>query len=259
MTDINDFVEFVGKERLALESEVQTRDLLSIRALVSLGHAVSGLRIINCNNDTLQLACTENQSRFRPGDRLIFKHELLPAFRATLYDVSDHGRKLHVRGSKLPEVEGIGEWLAIEDTTDLTFSVQTALRKLQPGAPGWRFTKQLLGQASIPETHSDQVHERLLFEMIAESDLSLDSSQTEVFLKCTALPAIMGVQGPPGTGKTLLLAFVAEALLRLGKRVILLAPTHQAVIQTIRDVEHMNRFWMNRAQLCKCRNRQRFF
>jgi hypothetical protein len=239
MMEISDFIDFVEKERLAQESEVQTRDLLNIRALVSLGHAISGLQITHRGNDTLQLTCSENQSRFRPGDRLILKHELLPSFKAVLYDTLDQGKNLYVRGSKLPEAEGIGSWIATEDTSNLTYSIQTALRKLQPGAQGWSFVKWLLGQTSLSETHLNPTHQGLLDEMIAESGLELDQSQTEVFLKCIALPPILGVQGPPGTGKTLLLAFVAEALIRLGKRVVLLAPTHQAINNALTTIHQL--------------------
>src|SRR5689334_13736849 len=122
MREISDFIDFVEKERLAQETEVQNRDLLSIKALVSLGQAISGLEIVHRNGDTLQLGCSENQSRFRPGDRLIFSHKLLPPFRATLYDLSEQGHQLHVRGSKLPEAEVTGPWIATEDNSDLTFS-----------------------------------------------------------------------------------------------------------------------------------------
>lgn len=229
MTEIADLVEFVGKEQLAQEKEVQVKDLLSIKALVFLGQAINGLQIINRNGDTMQMVCAENHSRFRPGDRLIFKHELLPTFKATLYDLSEQGRKLYVRGSKLPDVIGVSGWLAIEDITNLTYSIRTALHKIQPGAPGWSFAKRILGQSHLPKVHQNPAIETLLDEMIAETNLDLDQSQRKAFRKCTALPTLLGVQGPPGTGKTLVLAYVAEVLVRLGKRVVLLAPTHQAI------------------------------
>lgn len=239
MIDIREFIDFVEKERLAQEAELQNRDILSIRALVSLGKAISDLRIVGRFNDNLLLDCSDNRSRFRPGDRLIFRHELLPSFKATLYDLKEQGRRLHVRGSKLPGVEEIGGWLAVEDTTDLTYSVQSALRKLQPGVPGWSFVKSLLGQSSLPDTVPDTSRLSMLEEMVLETGLVLDESQRDVILRCLTLPSLLGVQGPPGTGKTLVLAFVAEALERLGKRAVLLAPTHQAinnVLTTIRQL-----------------------
>jgi DNA replication ATP-dependent helicase Dna2 len=57
----------------------------------------------------------------------------------------------------------------------------------------------------------------------------LDETQREVFLVCLRQPPALAVQGPPGTGKTLLLACVAEALARRGRRVVIMAPKHQAV------------------------------
>jgi DNA replication ATP-dependent helicase Dna2 len=229
MIEIDEFLAFVEKERLAQETEIQSKDLLSIKALVSLGHAINGLQITRRHGDTLQLTCPENQSRFRPGDRLIFKHEILPSFYATLYDLTDQGRVLHVRGSELADVEGVGSWLAVQDTTNLTYTVQNALRKLQPGAPGWSFVKYLLGDSQLVMTDPGYASNDLLRQLVAETGLGLDHSQADVFYECTAAPPVLGVQGPPGTGKTLVLAYVAEGLMRLGKRVVLLAPTHQAI------------------------------
>jgi DNA replication ATP-dependent helicase Dna2 len=239
MIEISDFLEFVDKERLAEQTESQNRELLSVRALVALGQAIGGLQIVHREGNTLQLICQENQSRFRPGDRLIFNHEMLPAFRATLYDLTEQGHRLHVRGSKLPDTEGAGQWIATEDTSDLSFSVQTALKKLQPGAPGWSFVKRLLGQSPLPAPNPDPANTQLMEQLLSESGLQLDQSQTVAFLRCLASPPILGVQGPPGTGKTLLLALIAEALMRSGKRVVLLAPTHQAVNNALTTIHQL--------------------
>jgi DNA replication ATP-dependent helicase Dna2 len=239
MRNISDFIEFVEKERLAQETEAQNRDLLSMRALVSLGQAISGLQIVRRSADTLQLTCSENQSRFRPGDRLIFSHELLPPFRGVLYELSEQGHRLHVRGSKLPDIEALGPWIATEYNSDLTFSVQAALKKLQPGAPGWSFVKRLLGESPLPEVKSSLAYSNLLGELLTESGLELDQSQAEAFSKCLTLPPMLGVQGPPGTGKTLLLALIAEALMRSGRRVVLLAPTHQAVNNALTTIHQI--------------------
>jgi DNA replication ATP-dependent helicase Dna2 len=239
MIGVQDFLDFVEKERLAQATEVQSRDLLSMRALVSLGHAISGLQIVQRSGDTLQLTCQENRSRFRPGDRLQFSHEQLPAFRATLYDLSEEGRKLHVRSGKLPDAQGTGPWFAIEDSSDLSFSVQTALKKLQPGAPGWTFVKRLLGQSPVAVPEYNPEHSELLNQLLTETGLELDPSQAQAFLRCLALPLILGVQGPPGTGKTMLLALIAEAFMRSGKRVVLLAPTHQAVNNALTNIHQL--------------------
>lgn len=239
MINIQDFLDFVEKERLAQATESQERDLLSTRALVSLGHAIHGLQVVQRSADTMQLTCQENHSRFRPGDRLLFSHEQLPSFRATLYDLSEEGRRLHVRSGKLPDVQGTGSWFATADSSDLSFSVQTALKKLQPGAPGWTFVKRLLGQSPLPTQENSPGHSDLLNTLLAETGLELDQSQAEAFLRCLTLPSVLGVQGPPGTGKTLLLALTAEALMRSGKRVVLLAPTHQAVNNALTTIHQL--------------------
>jgi len=236
MTEIRDYIEFVEQERRMQEEEQQSNNILSMRALEWLGRAIFQLAINKIVGDTMELKCEMNNSRFRQGDRLIIGHVKKSSFRGILYEVRDDGRVLILKGTNFPDVEGSSGWYATEDTADLSFSIQTALRKIQPGAPGWTYSQRLLGTRPIPFSPSISRHHELLNELIEETGVVLDQSQKNSFMKCVNLPAIYGIQGPPGTGKTLVLAFVAEALFRLGKRVVVLAPTHQAVNNALSTV-----------------------
>ncbi len=239
MTEINDLLKFVEKERLILEKENKEKELLSIRALESSGQAICGLIIVNQIGDMLELECSKNNSRIRPGDRLILKNDVLSPFKATLYNIFDNGRKLQLIGNKLHQIDKKNILQATEDSIDLTYSILTALTKLQPGVPGWTFGKRVLGDLHLSENKIDHSLLKLLSELIDETKIELDYSQVEAFIKCVSAPQVIGIQGPPGTGKTLVLAFVAEALIRLGKRVVLLAPTHQAINNALTTIHNL--------------------
>ncbi|MFM7166201.1 MAG: DEAD/DEAH box helicase, partial [Planctomycetaceae bacterium] len=69
--------------------------------------------------------------------------------------------------------------------------------------------------------------------------VQIDVSQCDALKACVNEPAVLGVQGPPGTGKTNLLAMVAESLARLGRRVLIVAPTHQAVNNSLAAINSL--------------------
>ncbi len=237
MTEIHDFIEFVEKERRIQETEKKSNTIISIRALEWLGRAIFHLTIIQIHGDSMMLQCDKNNSRFRPGDRLIFSHEERPSFKGILHEVRDDGRLLLIKGTNLPNAQGINGWYATEDIADLSYSIQKALRKIQPGAPGWTYSQRLIGDKEIFFSTSLKNHIELLNELIEETEILLDESQKKSIMKCLTTPPIYGIQGPPGTGKTLVLAFVTEAFLRLGKRAVILAPTHQAVNNALSTVK----------------------
>jgi len=239
MTEIQDYIEFVEKERRIQEEEQRSNNILSMRALEWLGRAIFQLTIEKIAGELVELRCNMNNSRFRQGDRLIIGHEEKTSFRGILYEVRDDGKVLILKGKNFPDAQGSSGWYATEDTADLSYSIQTALRKIQPGAPGWTYSQRLLGKRQIVFNPHPQKHYELLNELIEETGVLLDQSQKNSFIKCLNLPAICGVQGPPGTGKTLVLAFVTEALFRLEKRVVVLAPTHQAVNNALSTVKSL--------------------
>lgn len=65
---------------------------------------------------------------------------------------------------------------------------------------------------------------------------ALDPSQTGAFVDAVAARPVTLIQGPPGTGKTRVLAAIAVALARRGRRVLVAAPTHRAVNHALRTV-----------------------
>ena len=227
----------VIQERLAQQEESASLDYLSLKAQVALGYALDGLVLVSQRSGELGFQISENNSRFRPGDTLIIRCQKVK-FDGTLLSIEPKAGgivQLVFRVSKIPAELPKGPWTVLGTDADHLAVVMKALEKLQPGAPGWGLAKRLSGETDtqLKELTGPQLREveELYQSMISAIPLErhLDPSQLNVFMRCLATPAVLGVQGPPGTGKTFVLAYVIEALARRGKRVVLVAPTHQAV------------------------------
>ena len=233
---IQDLITHVQKEYSQQLEQQTSQELLSERALVALGYAIDNLKVIKVTKKTIVLSTTQNESRFRPGDHLQFKNPEIKTFTGILTDLHLAGHQLVISTNSPPPQIGSYPWVATENTSNLVHSTISALEKLQPGFSGWGFTQYLLGNPTIkpplltfPQIKPKTNPSNILSQLIEETNIPLDSSQQDAFLKCLNLPISTGIQGPPGTGKTLLLSFVAEGLQRMGKRVIIFAPTHQAI------------------------------
>lgn len=239
MIEMKDFFDFVDLERQAQESEVLSRELFEERALEWLGYAITNLTLSKIDKKLLIFTCPSNNSRFRQGDRLVFTHPEGKVIKGSLVEVGRNGRRLVVLANASDSFVGKSGWTAIEDYADLSISTLTALRKIQAGAPGWTFAQRMIGNAELLKQDAVLRDSHLLESMHQATGKVFDPSQENAYFKCLGMPPIIGVQGPPGTGKTMVLAYVAEALIRNKKRVVILAPTHQAVNNALSTIKEL--------------------
>jgi hypothetical protein len=228
--EIDELLEFARLQNKAEMADRQFAEFLTDEALADRGEAVTDLHIIGRAKNFLEMRCEENTSRLRPGTAVGLETTGV-SLPATIIDIMESGRTFHFRVARRTADIPLGPWVAKEESVDLSAALQQCLRKLQPGAPGWTFLKILAGEDSMVRTEpgDEPRNSALLAQILAEAGQVFDSSQEEAATACMRLPNSMAVQGPPGTGKTLVLAMVAEALARLGRRVLVVAPTHQAV------------------------------
>ena len=221
-------VAFVERERAAAAAEERRKDGLSLDDLVERGDAVRGLTIVAASSEGLVLRCPENESRLRVGDLI----ELQAAdghFTGTIADLRDDGREVRLRSVQTPRRPGSGPWTARALPVDVSALVIACLKRLQPGAAGWAFFHTCTGESLADPPARDRAPCASSVTEAVLGEQAVDASQKAVFRRCLDLPDAFAVQGPPGTGKTRVLAMVAEALARTGKRTLVLAPTHQAV------------------------------
>lgn len=237
----SDFKKLVLLERQIEESNQRLNALLDTEALLIRGDILRGFLSNTPEQNLLRFNCSNNFSRFREGDTVELSSDSAQ-FVATVKEIKGNGRliDLDIRNVKIGVLSG--EWLLKETGTDLSNVILSALGKLRPGSPGWFFFQTLNGEVEPYCTEKKVISKKKMLELLsdlsAESKRNLDLSQKEIFFECLKTPTSFSVQGPPGTGKTLVLAFAAEALARLGKRVVILAPTHQAVNNALSTIHN---------------------
>ncbi len=240
MTSPDDFKRLILLEREIGEAEERLISLLNTRALLARGNVLLGRLAPASGRNLLRFTCSNNISRFRVGDKVELSSKS-SGFSAIIRDMTGNGRTLILDTRKKMNRQLGGEWLLGETETDLSSVILSSLNKLHRGGPGWHFFQTLIGEKEPRRVKSKMIPEdkieEILSDLTEESGHELDASQKEIFSDCLQSPTSFAAQGPPGTGKTMLLAFAAEALARLGKRVVIFAPTHQAVnnaLSTIR-------------------------
>jgi DNA replication ATP-dependent helicase Dna2 len=239
--DVTDLQDFLQRERQATREEASLAALLADAALVDRGDALLGLEIADRGRNSVVFRCEENESRFRAGTQLTLTCGR-ESLRGVIADIGDRGRLLDVRVERKTDSLPDGPWAAIETTIDTSFVVSQCLAKLQPGAPGWGFFNAIAGNSGTGPLPQDPLAADALAVVdgvVAAAGNSIDSSQREVLEQSARLPGLYAVQGPPGTGKTMLLALVAETLVRMGRRVLIVAPTHQAVNNALTAIRRL--------------------
>jgi DNA replication ATP-dependent helicase Dna2 len=228
--DVASLQDFLRRERQATRAEAALSAMLAEEALIDRGECLVDLTITRRQRGALVLDCPVNESRFRPGTRIDLScgGTRVPG---VITDIVGRGEQLHVRVDRSVDGLPVGPWTARESDIDFSFLVSQCLARLQPGAPGWLFFSTLAGGGAHlpPAPELPEATTAIVDQVIADAGRSLDSSQRMVLDRCAGLPSVFGIQGPPGTGKTMVLALAAESLARLGRRVMVVAPTHQAV------------------------------
>ena len=255
MITTEDLIDFVLAEQRESQKQQRMQQLLSPDALVELGRGLGELYLHESKKGQLCFECPENESRIRPGIQVLLTSSCGVNLNAEVVAIEAAGQLLHLACGRISEDLPQGPWFAIEVERDFTPLLLQSIRKLQPGAPGWPFYKALsIPGEQLPARPVKQLDAKIglrrqvLNELAEPSsattsesassspsvpDISgnsiIDASQLAAIERCLGEPQLFGVQGPPGTGKTKVLAIVAETLARLGKRVLIVAPTHQAV------------------------------
>jgi DNA replication ATP-dependent helicase Dna2 len=225
-------IDFVLAEQRESEKQQSLYKLLSDEAMSHLGRAIMGLYLTRADKGILTFECEHNESRVRPGSVVVLSSVEHGRLTGEVTSVEAAGLVLKISVSRLHENVFVGPWTLVELDRDFTPLVVQSIKKLQPGQAGWSFFRWFSEYGVTPLVKkSTKANERQkAVEMIvSEFPFSVDASQRHALEACVNEPSILGIQGPPGTGKTNLLAMVAETLSRLGRRVLILAPTHQAV------------------------------
>lgn len=181
--------------------------------------------------DTWWLTTADQLSRYTTGDAVLLTHDTttIPA------TVLDHDlTRLLLRTDR-----ALNPSLPWDVEPAYRSFVETARRATTTIDPflGQFFLDALNGIPQPPPPPEPEATD-LLAALEQEAGLPLDADQRTAFLQALTLPTVWALQGPPGTGKTLVAAYVAEALARTQRRVLVLAHSHHAVNRALSEIAH---------------------
>ena len=233
------------RERAASRTDHRDLMALPVEDRVERGESMSGLGWLGEESGGIRLSCSENLSKYRPGDALVLRNEKDDLGRGedgagvpvTYASYDDRGGVLRVERDRWRTAGRFdpGGSLQLDPVsvtlTDLSLEALDRLRRSD--SPQARAARALLEhRAGIVEDAAA----RAAAGRLLRAGLPLDEAQGEAFTAALAARPLAMVQGPPGTGKTWLLAHAVAALARSGERILVTAFTHRAVNHALRKI-----------------------
>lgn len=224
--------DLVLKETAVQRQQIRNQWAKPLPARVADGYAIENVRLVEIRpNGQIELACTRNQSRFRPGDILNLNRNN-PFFQPNLTVSLDEDEETRlIVSTETPaewdkvfqEKEG---WVLDVDFLDLSGYIIGALAQAGDSLVGRERILPLLMEVSRPGSIDPNLYAR---GMDMGEALGLNYDQSHALANAYATDLAYLVQGPPGTGKTRVLATLARALISDGERVLITAFTHRAI------------------------------
>ncbi len=228
---LNDLRDLVLTETAVQRQQIHDQWEKPLPARVADGYAIENVRLVKrCENGNIELTCSHNRSRFRPGDILRLSHNAPFAHDGVMVNlVEDEETELVIScDDNVPWEKLFQEkesWTLDIGFLDLSSYVIGALAEAGDTLVGRERILPLLMGRTKPNSDA-HIYERGL-EM--GQAVGLNWSQSEALANSYATNLTHLVQGPPGTGKTRVLATLARALARDGERVLICAFTHRAI------------------------------
>ena len=228
---LNSLRDLVLTETAASRQQIHSHWQKPLPTRVADGYAIENVALKEIRQDGLvELSCSRNTSRFRPGDILCLSRNDPFAHDSLMVNlVEDEETELIISceepilwDKKFEQREG---WTLDIGFIDLSGYVIGALAEAGDSLVGReRILPLLMGQ--LQPAIDPALYARGL--EIGET-LELNWSQSESLANAYATHLAYLVQGPPGTGKTRVLATLARALASDGERVLICSFTHRAI------------------------------
>ncbi len=228
---LNDLRDLVLTETAAQRRQVHAQWEKPLATRVADGFAIENVSLVRVHpNDQVELACTRNQSRFRPGDVLcLSRNDPFNPQNVMVSLVEDEETRLLISSDDIvpwqvhfTPNEG---WTLDVGLIDLSSYILDALAEAGDSLVGReRIMPLLMGN------RSPQIDPGLYDRGLEMGEaVGLNWNQSEALAHAYATNLAYLVQGPPGTGKTRVLATLAHALAADGERVLVCSFTHRAI------------------------------
>jgi DNA replication ATP-dependent helicase Dna2 len=223
--------DLVLTETAAQRQQIHAQWQKPLAVRVADSYAIENVRLVDIHkHGKVELACSRNRSRFRPGDILCLSRNDPFAQESLMVSLEEDDETRLIISSEEPVpwpdlfAQG-GEWTLDFGFVDLSSYIIGALAEAGDTLVGRKRILPLLMGLSTPEIDPGLYARGL--EM--GEALGLNWSQSEALANAYATDLAYLVQGPPGTGKTRVLATLAHTLASAGERVLICAFTHQAI------------------------------
>jgi len=228
---LNDLRDLVLIETAAQRRQIHAQWEKPLASRVADGFAIENVRLVKVHpNDQVELACTRNQSRFRPGDVLcLSRNDPFNPQNVMVSLVEDEETGLLISSDDILPWQALfvpnEGWTLDVGLIDLSSYILDALAEAGDSLVGRERILPLLMGSRSPQI--DPGHYARGLEM--GEAVGLNWNQSEALANAYATNLAYLVQGPPGTGKTRVLATLAHALAADGERVLICSFTHRAI------------------------------
>ena len=226
----SDILKYLDREKSIILAEQEAAKQWTIEEKIEKGVLIHQAKLMEIEvRDTghklLTFETEENNSKFRAGDAVhIFSENQELVAEAMIVENGLHNVILQIPDSVNVIKEKIYDLAAVGIC--LLDNIINLLNEIRSGAAGYAFLQRL-------SFDSEEREEYPLAEITFDSQKSVyDNAENIAF----NTPKIFCIQGPPGAGKTTLLAKITDRLTNSGKRVLLVANTHQAVNNALNSV-----------------------
>lgn len=186
------------------------------------------------------LTCQDNLSKFREGSPVILQKN---DYSFELYVLRDEGSILVLRSGYKPfnlpnELKNSDGWQINTAKVDIRHIVKKAINILKLNQEKNTYISDIFSGSILPNILTTRKEEaRTIVD-----NTNLNPVQKLAFTNAYATENYYLIQGPPGSGKTSLLAHLANAFVKEGKKVLITASTHTAINNALQKASTLSKY-----------------
>ncbi len=222
-------VDYLERQKDFEQAEILEHESLSDQEKVEQGFLIQNAQITGIDkvSETLSLRVTDNNTKWRTGDKIRYQSTTVPAVKGVCVILDNFADEIILSAKSASfQIEMTLNLTLIESS--MTSMICSAVSNIEQGKSGAYFLKILGGL--------DEAEEEYGTPLQSEDLSSYNEEQANAITAVLKRPSIYALQGPPGTGKTAVLAAIAEAYSRVGKDVLVLSYSHQAVNNALNSI-----------------------
>lgn len=222
-------VDYLERQRDFEQAEILEHESLGDQEKVEQGFLIQNAKITGIDkvSETLSLSVSENNTKWRTGDKIRYQSTKDPAICGSCVILDNFADEIILAAKSASFHKGTTLDLYLVEAS-MTSMICSAVSNINQGHPGSYFL-EILGKL-------DEAEEEYGTPVPSGDLTSFNDEQANAIRATLKRPSVYALQGPPGTGKTAVLAAIAEAYGKYGKDVLILSYSHQAVNNALNSV-----------------------